>query len=102
YPTFHLHMQTEATDLRYDADNVTGIVAKTPDGVEQIEADLVIACDGRHSTMRDRAGFKVQDIGAPIDVLWMRISRKPGDPGQLFGNMGGGGFLVTIDRNDYY
>ena len=102
YSTFRLLMQTEATDLLRSGDRVTGVRVMTPQGEDTITADLVVACDGRHSTLRERAGMTVLDIGAPIDVLWFRISKAPGDPGQTFGNIVPGGILVTIDRPGYY
>jgi 2-polyprenyl-6-methoxyphenol hydroxylase-like FAD-dependent oxidoreductase len=102
YPTFQLLMQTEATDLLRNGDRVTGVVAKNAYGSLEIEADLVVACDGRSSTLRERAGMRVIDVGAPIDALWIRLSRNPDDPGQTFGNIVAGGILVAIERNDYY
>jgi 2-polyprenyl-6-methoxyphenol hydroxylase-like FAD-dependent oxidoreductase len=101
-PAFRLLMQTEATGLLRDGDRITGVRAATPDGPLDIAADLVIAADGRHSTLRDAAGFAVTDIGAPIDILWLRLTKKPGDPGQAFGNIGAGGMLVMLDRGDYF
>jgi len=100
--TFRLIMNAEATDLIRGNGRIVGVTAKTPQGTLSITADLVIAADGRSSTLRERAGLEVLNIGAPIDVLWMRISRKVSDPPQSFGNIAPGGFLVTIDRGDYY
>src|SRR5262249_54563389 len=77
YPAFRLGMQAEVTDLPEDGDCVRGVRAVTPEGTREIRADLVVGADGRHSTVRARAGLKVQDQGAPIDVLWMRLSRRP-------------------------
>jgi 2-polyprenyl-6-methoxyphenol hydroxylase-like FAD-dependent oxidoreductase len=102
YPTFRLLMETEATDLLRDADRITGVRATTKDGSLEIRADLVIAADGRSSILRERARLEVVDVGAPIDVLWMRLSKRPDDPGQSFGNVGAGGMLVTIDRTTYF
>ncbi len=102
YPAFRLEMQAEATQLVRRENRVAGVSAQTPHGVRTIEADLVVACDGRHSVLRELAGLPVIDVGAPIDVLWMRLSRKPGDPGQAFGNIAAGGILVALDRGDYY
>ena len=79
YPKFHLHMQTEAIDLISEGDSIVGLLAKSPDGDIDIRADLVVGCDGRHSTLRERAGLTVDGVGAPIDVLWFRLSRKTGD-----------------------
>jgi 2-polyprenyl-6-methoxyphenol hydroxylase-like FAD-dependent oxidoreductase len=100
--TFRLIMNAEATDLIRGKGRIVGVTAQTPEGTLTITADLVIAADGRSSTLRERAGLEVENIGAPIDVLWMRISRKVSDPPQSFGNIAPGGFLVTIDRGDYY
>lgn len=102
YPGFHLLMETEATDVLREGGRVTGVKAQTPHGVQSINADLVVACDGRHSTIRERARLRVLELGASIDVLWMRVSRRPNDPGQTFGTIAAGGILVTIDRNEYY
>lgn len=102
YPAFRLLMNTEATDLIYDGGRVTGVIAKTSDGPLEIRAGLVIAADGRSSTLRERAGFEVIDTGAPIDVLWLRLPKRPGDPAETFGNVGAGGLLVTIDRMQYF
>ena len=101
-PNFRLMQRTEATDLLRDTDRITGVTALRPDGVQQIGAELVLACDGRHSTIRDAAGFKVTDIGAPMDVLWLRISKRPSDPGQTFGRLDAGRFFIMLDRNDYW
>ncbi len=101
YPTFHLHMQANATEIIEADGRVTGVRADTPDGPLQVNADLVVGCDGRHSTVRERAGFVVEDIGAPIDVFWMRISREPGDPG-TGGRLDAGSFFAMLDRGDYW
>jgi 2-polyprenyl-6-methoxyphenol hydroxylase-like FAD-dependent oxidoreductase len=98
YPSFHLMRRTEATGLTSSG----GVTARTPDGDITIDAELVIAADGRHSTLRDAAGFEVMDIGAPIDVLWIRISRRETDPPQSMGKIDAGKFVVMLDRGDYW
>src|SRR5579863_8165232 len=80
YPQFKLLMQCEATDLIMADRQVTGVRAKTPEGSLEVRAPLTIGADGRHSVIRKAANFEQIDLGAPIDVLWMRISRKPDDP----------------------
>jgi 2-polyprenyl-6-methoxyphenol hydroxylase-like FAD-dependent oxidoreductase len=102
FPTFQLHMQTEVTDLLIENDRVVGVRAKTPSGELEVRSDLVIGADGRHSTLRDRAGFAVEEFGVPIDVLWMRISRRDGDPAQTFGYFQDGKLLVLIYRESYW
>src|ERR1700758_1267299 len=85
YSGFQLMMQTEATDLIEDNGRVVGVKAKTPNGEVEIRATLTVGADGRHSTVRARAGLQVHDLGAPMDVLWMRFSHHAGDPGQSLG-----------------
>ena len=75
YPTFHLRMQTEVTDLIEEADRVVGVRATDPQGPVEIRADLIVGADGRRSTVRQRAKLNVKNLGAPIDVLWMRLPR---------------------------
>lgn len=81
---------------------LAGVDVRTPDGPVQIQADLVVGCDGRHSTIRRAAELEVLEFGVPIDVLWFRISRKPDDPRELFGNINYGQVLVLINRDTYY
>jgi 2-polyprenyl-6-methoxyphenol hydroxylase-like FAD-dependent oxidoreductase len=102
WPAFHLKMQSEVTDLIVERGRVTGAIARTPEGVLEIRADLVIGADGRHSTVREWAGLTVEDVGAPIDVLWMRLSRRDSDPQQTLGRIKAGKMLVTLDRGDYW
>jgi 2-polyprenyl-6-methoxyphenol hydroxylase-like FAD-dependent oxidoreductase len=102
YPGFHLLMQTEATDLISNGDRITGLRAKTPDGEIEIHAALVVGCDGRHSTVRERAGLAVDDIGAPIDVLWFRLSRHDSDTEESTGHIEAGQMMVMLNRGDYW
>ncbi|MEO6810004.1 MAG: FAD-dependent oxidoreductase [Isosphaeraceae bacterium] len=102
YPTFHLKMQAEVVDLIENQGRIVGVRATTPDGPLEVRAPLTVAADGRHSTVRDRAKLAVDDLGAPIDVLWMRLSRQGGDPSQPLGRFDHGQILIMIDRGDYW
>src|SRR5215467_10518782 len=102
FPTFQLYMETEVVDLLMDGSRVTGVRAKTPQGELEIRADLVIGADGRHSIVHSRAGLELCEFGVPIDVLWMRISKKQGDPKQTLGFFQSGKLLVLLDRDDYW
>ena len=102
FPSFSLSMETEASDLIRDGDRITGVVARSPSGVQHLTADLVIVADGRHSTLRQAAGLKVRDLGAPMDVLWFRLPRGPEEPGAVLGRIRAGGALVMLDRGDYW
>ena len=102
FSSFHLLRRTEATDLVRDGDRVVGVTAHGPDGSHTIHAELVVACDGRHSTLREASGFQVTEIGAPMDVLWLRLSKHATDPGQTFGHIDKNRFFIMLDRNDYW
>jgi 2-polyprenyl-6-methoxyphenol hydroxylase-like FAD-dependent oxidoreductase len=102
YPRFHLRMQATADDLKEEAGRVSGVRASTPDGAIEVQADLTVGCDGRHSTVRERAGLVRNDLGAPMDVLWFRLPKKAGDPEQSMGRFVAGHILVLIDRGDYW
>lgn len=102
YPTFQLHMNAEVVDLIEEEGAVAGVRATTPEGPIEVRAALTIGCDGRRSTVRDRAGLEVEVLGAPIDVLWMRLSHRPGDPDQPLGRVDAGRVLVMINRGDYW
>jgi 2-polyprenyl-6-methoxyphenol hydroxylase-like FAD-dependent oxidoreductase len=100
--TFELRMETAVTGLIEEGGRVAGVRVKGPGGPQEIRADLVVGADGRHSIVRELAGLQVDSFGAPIDVLWMRMSRRPDDPAQALGNIQGGHILVMLDRGDYW
>jgi 2-polyprenyl-6-methoxyphenol hydroxylase-like FAD-dependent oxidoreductase len=98
YPAFQLRMNAEVSGLLQTDSRVVGVEV----GNEKIHADLVIGADGRHSTVRRAAGLEVENRGAPIDVLWFRISRRPDDPADSMGRFDPGAALVLINRRDYW
>jgi 2-polyprenyl-6-methoxyphenol hydroxylase-like FAD-dependent oxidoreductase len=102
FPSFQLRMEAQASDLIEEHGRVVGVRAEIPNGVLEVSADLVVGADGRHSTVRDRARLPIRDIGAPIDVFWMRLSRRPADPNQPAGRFDRGRILVMINRSDYW
>jgi 2-polyprenyl-6-methoxyphenol hydroxylase-like FAD-dependent oxidoreductase len=102
YPNFRLMMRADVEDLIEDKGNVVGVRAQTPAGPLDVRALLTIGADGRHSVVRAKAGFKPLDIGAPMDVLWFKLSRRDGDPSELFGRLAAGRFLVMINRGDHW
>jgi len=102
YPGFRLLLNTEGTGLIECAGRVGGVLARTAQGELRIEADLVIACDGRHSALRAAGGLAVHDIGAPIDVLWMRLPTAPADIRETGGFVDAGHFMATLYRDTYW
>ena len=102
YPSFRLLMEAEATKLIENEGKVEGVVAKGPEGEMRIRCQLVLGCDGRRSAVRSQAGLEVKDIGAPMDVLWFRISRRNDDPEEPVGSFGLGHVFVMINRGDYW
>jgi 2-polyprenyl-6-methoxyphenol hydroxylase-like FAD-dependent oxidoreductase len=102
YQGFDLRLCAEATDLILEDGRVAGVRAKTPDGQIEIRAGLTVACDGRHSTLRERAGLTVENLHSPMDVMWFRISRNDSDPADLAAHVERGQMLVMLNRNDYW
>lgn len=99
YPAFELRMECEGVALVEEAGRVAGV--RTADG-ETIAARLVIAADGRGSKLRAAAGLPLRDLGAPIDVLWFRVSKPRSEANQTQGYIASGEMIVAIDRGDYF
>ncbi len=102
YPSFHLSMRAEAVGLIEESGRVVGVEVQTPEGRREVRADLVVGADGRHSLVRQRAGLEVRELGAPMDVLWFRLSRRPNDPANLMGIFDSGRIFVMINRDSYW
>jgi len=102
HPTFTALMRAEATDLIEEGGRVVGVRATVAGASQEIRADLVVGADGRHSVVRARAGFEPIVLGAPMDVLWFRISHRSGDTTESMGRFDRGSILVTLDRGDYW
>jgi 2-polyprenyl-6-methoxyphenol hydroxylase-like FAD-dependent oxidoreductase len=98
YPRFSLRMNAEVTGLIEKDSRIAGVKVAS----EAIEADLVVGADGRHSTVRALAGLEVENLGAPIDVLWFRLSRTPDDPRTSMGRFDAGAAFVLINRREYW
>jgi 2-polyprenyl-6-methoxyphenol hydroxylase-like FAD-dependent oxidoreductase len=102
YPGFNLRMQTEVTELIEAGNSIVGVKARTREGMLEIHADLTVGADGRKSIVREGAGLEVQELGAPMDVLWFRLTRQPTDPGQVLGRFVGGKIMVMLNRDTYW
>lgn len=102
YPNFKLLQSTKAEELIDNGGKITGLRATGEDGAFIVHADLTIAADGRDSHLRDASGLKVEELGAPIDVFWMRLPRTQTKTREPLAQIGAGGFLVQINRGDYW
>src|ERR1700737_3291982 len=102
FASLKVMMSADATDLIWSGEAVAGVKATTPEGPVDIRADLTIGCDGRHSTVRECAGLAVEEIGAPMDVLWFRAGRKSNETENVFARLEPGKMLVTFDRGNYW
>jgi 2-polyprenyl-6-methoxyphenol hydroxylase-like FAD-dependent oxidoreductase len=102
FSSLKVMMNAEAVDLIRQGDQIAGVRVKTPEGMLDIRADLTIACDGRRSIVRERAGLAVEEIGAPMDVLWFRAGRRPDETENVFARVEPGSMMVTFDRGDYW
>ena len=102
YSAFQLKMNWEATDVLEEDGRIVGVRAKTPEGPLTIRADLIVGADGRHSIVREKAKLHVVEFGAPMDVLWFRMSRRSGDGEQALGRIVRGKMMVMLNRDDYW
>jgi 2-polyprenyl-6-methoxyphenol hydroxylase-like FAD-dependent oxidoreductase len=102
FASLKVMMNANATDLVWSDGQVVGVNADAPDGPVEIRAALTIGCDGRHSTVRQAADLEVEDVGAPMDVLWFRVGRSRSETERLFARVQPGKMLVTFDRGDYW
>jgi 2-polyprenyl-6-methoxyphenol hydroxylase-like FAD-dependent oxidoreductase len=102
YPSFRLKMLADVDGLLEDGAAIVGLTAKQPQGRLEVRSNLVIGADGRHSIVREKAGLKVEDLGAPMDVLWFRLAKRSDDEGQTLGRIQAGVVFVMLDRGDYW
>jgi 2-polyprenyl-6-methoxyphenol hydroxylase-like FAD-dependent oxidoreductase len=102
FPSFRLEMESEVVDLLYEGERIAGVKVRTTSGERALRSDLVVAADGRHSIVRERAKLERLDLGAPIDVLWLRLSKRQDDKAQVFGRIDSGHIFVMLDRGDYW
>src|SRR3989475_7602838 len=102
YPSFGLRMRAEVVGLLEEAGRVAGVEVATPEGRLDVRAKLVVAADGRHSVVRVKANLPIETLGAPMDVLWFRISRRPDDPAVGLGRFQVGRLFVILNRGDYW
>ncbi|HWA91375.1 MAG TPA: FAD-dependent oxidoreductase [Rhizomicrobium sp.] len=102
WPNFLLMMEAEVTDLLAKQGKIVGVLAKMPEGLYEIRARLVIGADGRHSVVRAKSNLPVKEIGAPFDVLWLRLPFVEGDPTEPVARFQGGDFFIMLYRGDYW
>jgi 2-polyprenyl-6-methoxyphenol hydroxylase-like FAD-dependent oxidoreductase len=102
YAGFHLRLSTEATGLIEQSDRVVGVRAIGPQGPIEVSAALVVGADGRGSIVRERAGLRVRELGAPMDVLWFRLSRRATDPAATMGRFDVGRIFIAINRGEHW
>ncbi|QDT66780.1 FAD-dependent oxidoreductase [Calycomorphotria hydatis] len=102
FPEFDLRMGTEVTDVIRKDGKVVGVRARTSEGDEEIHADLVVAADGRHSTVREVTGHVVHEEGIPIDVLWFRLDRPANVDDHALAWLTNGHMMITLPRRDHY
>ncbi|HSF66055.1 MAG TPA: FAD-dependent oxidoreductase [Nitrospiraceae bacterium] len=102
YSTFQLWRQADVTGLVEESGTVVGLRANTPEGPIEVRANLVVGADGRHSIVRAKAGLSIEEFGAPMDVLWFRLSRQTNDPGDPIGRFDTGRIFIMLNRGNYW
>ena len=101
-PNFELRMQANVLGLLEEGGRVVGVHGRSPEGPFELRAGCIVGTDGRHSTVRAAAGLAVEDVGAPIDVLWFRVGREAAAFDQTFTRITPGRIVITLDRGDYW
>jgi 2-polyprenyl-6-methoxyphenol hydroxylase-like FAD-dependent oxidoreductase len=102
YSTFQVRMNADVTDLVEEGGKIVGLLAETTDGLREFRADSIVGADGRHSVVRAKAGLPVEEFGAPMDVLWFRLSRRSSDPADPVGRFDVGRIFIMLNRGDYW
>ncbi|WP_254701384.1 FAD-dependent oxidoreductase [Neorhizobium galegae] len=102
YPNFRLITGAKVTDVLEDQGAISGLIMETPEGELTIRSTLVVGADGRNSIVREKAGLDVESFGMPSEVVWMKLSKQPGDPNEVMGHAGPRQGFVLIDRGDYW
>lgn len=102
YPGFCLRMSAEVTDVIESEGSIVGLRAQTTTGPLEVHAALVVGADGRHSIVRKRASLSFEEFGAPMDVLWFRLSRRANDPVDPMGRFDAGRIFIMLNRGNYW
>lgn len=82
-----------------DGEGEVGVGGQAETEVE-MRARLVIAADGRDSTVRAAAGMEPRRLASAMDVLWFRLPRKKDDTFPFM--QAGAGMVITINRGDFF
>ena len=102
FPNFRLIMQAKVAGILEERGKVVGLEVETPEGKFNIHSHLVVGADGRNSVVREKAGLSIESLGVPSEVVWMKLSKQPGDPNEVMGHAGPRQGFVLIDRGDYW
>ena len=102
YPNFRLIMNARVTEVLEDQGKMNGLAVETPEGSAIIRSTLVVGADGRNSIVREKAGLIIENFGTPSEVVWMKLSKQPGDPHEVMGHAGPRQGFVLIDCGDYW
>jgi 2-polyprenyl-6-methoxyphenol hydroxylase-like FAD-dependent oxidoreductase len=105
YSQFKLVMRAQVQQMVEEDGVVRGVRYLAPDGMHEIRATLTVGADGRFSVLRHLAGFEPIKTSPPMDVLWFRLPKLPGEPeitGGLFGGIGRGRIFVMLERTDHW
>ncbi|HEX5447487.1 MAG TPA: FAD-dependent oxidoreductase [Pirellulales bacterium] len=102
FPNFHLVLGANVQRLLNDGGRVCGVQYRGADSAwHEVRAPLTVAADGRFSKLRSLADLTPQATAPPMDVVWFRLPRRPGDPedrGAIY--VKGGHFAAVLDRAD--
>ncbi|MFN6468719.1 MAG: FAD-dependent oxidoreductase [Nostoc sp. SerVER01] len=100
YPSFHLVMGANVQELITENGVIQGVRYRGGGGWHEVRAILTVGADGRHSRLRNLGEFESIETSPPMDVLWFRLPRQPGDAEGGMGRFGQGHIIAMLDRGD--
>lgn len=102
HPSFELKMGARVEGLIEEGGAVRGVRYEDGGGEHELRATLTVGADGRGSRVRHLGGFEQLKTSPPMDVLWFRIPRHPGDPEGVAAYFRMGVGIVMLNRGSQW
>jgi len=97
-PSFKLVLGARVEELIQEHGVCLGVRYRDQTGSHELRARLIVGADGRHSKVRQLAGFEPVGKAQPMDVLWFRLPRLAMDPADADGIYAGNGRVMVMLR----
>jgi 2-polyprenyl-6-methoxyphenol hydroxylase-like FAD-dependent oxidoreductase len=79
YPTFSLVMGARVQRLLTERGATRGVGYRVGDRDHEVRAQLTVGADGRFSQVRKLADIEPVSVSGTIEVIWLRLPRRPDD-----------------------